>query len=224
LYFGGAGGFVAYHYAVHWLWRISKSDDPTPNAFAPSPKPLQQSSGQIAPVTNREKLAILCVLLGLSGAAWLALQGVGKPRLNVYGHENAFCDEGPISKDPAAIPWIGCFSLSAGHRAKGEFYGQHMEVAVGLAGYEVFTVNGTLAAGEYDSNFQQRVVPPFFRVGNGYAFCRDAASTDCPTLINVFSRNSDKSVLFMVAECLPPKNHICVLNRKNWNYENSHRR
>jgi hypothetical protein len=131
------------------------------------------------------------------------------------------CGDEQILQNPATIPWIGCFYLSEGRSAAGTFLNQHVEIAVDSAGHEVFTVDGTVVTKAVDP---QQTNLPFVRVGaSGYVFCRNEPSDPCPTHIDVFSRNPDKSILFVVSECLPPRNreHICALSQKNWDFEKS---
>jgi hypothetical protein len=142
------------------------------------------------------------------------------PGLGAYGCTSSYCGKGPIPRDIEEIPWIGCFSLSAGHTARGMLSNQHVEVTVDATGEEVFTVNGTVVRNVDPARSTSGTNVPF--AGSmgvaGYRFCQDA-SRGCPSDIEVFSRNPDKSVLFMVAECLPPNYGVCVLDQENWDYE-----
>jgi hypothetical protein len=131
------------------------------------------------------------------------------------------CGDDPIPRDAPTIPWIGCFYLSAGHSATGTFANQKVEVSVDATGNEVFTVNGTVVT--INRGSQPTNVPSVRPTGAGYAFCTDATSDNCPAGITVHSRNADKSVFFVVSECLPPRNreHVCVMKQKDWDFAKS---
>jgi hypothetical protein len=136
-----------------------------------------------------------------------------------YLSVKTYCGKDPIPQDVTTLPWVGCFSLSAGHKVAGTFSNQKVEVAVDTMGKEVFTVNGTVVTRTHDplrTNLSYVLVSG----GDGYAICPDTGPINpCPSSINVFSRNADKSVLFVVAQCLPPRFKVCVLNRENWDAE-----
>lgn len=131
------------------------------------------------------------------------------------------CGDDPISRDASTIPWIGCFYLSAGHSATGTFANQKVEVSVDAAGNDIFKVNGTVVTRTRDP--QGTNVPYVRPTGSGYSVCPDATSDNCSSGIDVHSHNADKTVLFVVSECLPPRNreHVCVLKQKDWDFENS---
>ena len=131
------------------------------------------------------------------------------------------CGDGPIPRDAPTIPWIGCFYLSAGHSAAGTFANQKVEVSVDATGNEAFKVNGTVVATGHGG--QPTNVPTVRPSGSGYWFCPDAASDQCPSGINIHSRGADKSVFFVVTECLPPQDrrHVCVMKQKDWDFEKS---
>jgi hypothetical protein len=139
--------------------------------------------------------------------------------LGVYGETSTYCGTGGITQNASAIPWIGCFSLSAGHSATGTFSNQKVEVTVDAAGQETFMVNGVAITTSQRATNLPYVHPS----GGGYSICPDTAPDNCPTHIDVFSRNADRSVLFMVAECFPPPLYRkCVLTQQNWDFEQSH--
>jgi hypothetical protein len=142
--------------------------------------------------------------------------------LGVYGATSTYCGKGVVPKNGKTIPLIGCFQLSAGHSAIGEFSGHTVKVTVDGAGHEAFTVDGKLIG-----EMAGRPTLPFVRPaggGAGYAICQNASSPSCPANITVFARNPDGSVLFVVAECLAPTNHVCVTTQENWDYEKSRQR
>lgn len=143
--------------------------------------------------------------------------------LGAYGSMSTYCGKGSITENVVTIPWIGCFSLSAGHRASGVLSGQHVEIAVDSNGQEIFTVNGSVVTGTFGPNRTPSGTNlPFVRVsGAGYSFCEDQTTAHCAIDVSIFSRDPDKSVHFMVAECFPPPGRLCVLNQKNWDYEKS---
>ena len=154
----------------------------------------------------------------------LAEAQVFAPSLGPYGRLDSYCGTGRIPQDVATIPWIGCVYLSAGHGARGTFWNHNVEIAVGADGREAFTVDGTSIT---ETHSPQRTASgtnmPFVRVGgvDGYWICQGTSGAACPSDITIFSRNPDKSVLFMVSECLAPTYHLCVTTRENWNYEKS---
>jgi hypothetical protein len=160
----------------------------------------------------------LIALRGLVFGAEAEAQSLWSPPLSVYASPKTYCGDAGIPQNVAAIPWIGCFSLSAGHAATGTLSGQH---AVDANGDEDFTVNGTSVV--YQRGPQRPAsgtnLPLVHTMGvAGYSFCKDATDIRCPSSITVFSRNPDKSVLFMVAECLPPTHKMCVLTQQTWDY------
>jgi hypothetical protein len=160
--------------------------------------------------------------VGLVFAQQAMAQDTAPSHLGVYGATNTYCGKGAVPQNIETIPLIGCFRLSAGHGAIGEFSGHTVKVTVDGAGHEVFTVDGVLI-GETGG----RPELPFVRPaggGAGYAICQNANSPSCPANITVFSRNPDQSVLFVVAECLAPTNHVCVTTQINWDYEKSRQR
>jgi hypothetical protein len=148
--------------------------------------------------------------------------------LGPYASLKTFCGEAPIPQNIATIPWIGCLALSAGHSATGTFSNQHVEVAVDPGGQEIFTVNGTVVTEKTDPQTHVRGTNlAYVRVGGlaGYSICPDNAGPgNCPSSINIFSRNPDKSVLFMVSECFPPQYKACALTQSMWDYEKSRQR
>jgi hypothetical protein len=137
------------------------------------------------------------------------------------GRYALLCGDDPIPRDAPTIPWIGCFSLSAGHSATGTLANQKVEVSVDATGNEVFTVNGTVVT--INRGSQPTNVSSVRPTGSGYAFCTDAAADNCPAGITVHSRNADKSVFFVVSECLPPRGreHVCVMKQKDWDFAKS---
>jgi tetratricopeptide (TPR) repeat protein len=147
------------------------------------------------------------------------------PALGPYGSIKTYCGEGPIPEDVATIPWIGCFALSADHRARGEFSDQEVEVEVDAKGAAIFTVNGTVVTTTADPNHVRQTNLPYVHPdgSGGYGICPEIGTGSCPSHIDVFSRNANKSVLFMVSECLPPQYRVCVLTRENWDFEKSRR-
>jgi len=60
----------------------------------------------------------------------------------------------------------------------------------------------------------------------GYLFSKEAEDRNSPhpSHIEIYSRNPDKSILFMVVECLPPNSRLCVTTQKNWDFEKSRQR
>jgi hypothetical protein len=144
------------------------------------------------------------------------------PSLGAYGRLDTYCGAGEIPHDPAEIPLIGCFYLSREHKTTGMIQSHRVEVSVNDAGEEVFSVDGTYV---YEINGPQAPPShtnlPYIRPqgGAGYGICENDATNYCPMDIAVFARNPDKSVLFTVAECMPPDNRLCVLSKANWDAE-----
>jgi hypothetical protein len=170
-------------------------------------------------------LLVICGLL----FSWYPAKAQSPPsRLGIYGSINAYCGRDPIPQNADIIPWIGCFLLLAGHSATGMFSNHHVDVAVDATGQEAFAVDGTLIADIDDPQRSKSGTNlPFVHAGGvaGYSFCKEDETSDpCPSKITVFSHNPDKSVLFMVLECFPPENHVCVTTQENWTYQNSRRR
>jgi hypothetical protein len=150
-------------------------------------------------------------------------QDPAQSNLGVYGKTSAYCGPQAIPRNSPTIPEIGCFHLSPGHRATGTFSTHRVEVSVDSAGKEAFKVDGALVMEARDTASGTKL--PYVGVGGvaGYRFCEGPTDRDtgCPADITIFSRNSDKTVLFMVSECLPPEYHLCVSTQENWNYAKS---
>ncbi len=186
---------------------------------------------QSASRIKRVKLIGIVIIGGaslLAVAALLAANMQAKeqdsvaPSLGPYGSISTYCGKKGLPRNITNIPWIGCFYLSAGHTATGTLSNQHVEVTVDATGNELFTVNGTVVTnigGPQRPESGTNV--PVARVGGvaGYWICQDASRASCSADITIFGRYPDKSVLFMVSECLPPTHHICVLDQENWDFE-----
>jgi hypothetical protein len=184
--------------------------------------------GDGAPLMEQRKAVgfLVASALGLaaavvSNASLAQTPQVIAPRLGAYGRLDTYCGAGQIPHDPAEIPLIGCFYLSQGHKTAATIQNHRVEVSVNEAGEEVFSVDGSYV---HEINGPQAPpshtnLPDVRPSGSGYGICENAATGYCPTDISVFARNLDKSVLFTVAECLPPDNRICVLSKKAWDFE-----
>lgn len=174
-----------------------------------------------------ERLRLVALLLGLIAASACAdpthpKRGANRNSpLGAYAATSTFCGPGRVPADPVAIPWIGCFSLSAGHNAGGTFANRSVNVAVDASGHETFTVDGIVVHDELEPpQPRSRTNLPFVYTdgSGGYRVCPGYADR-CPSDVGVFSRNPDRSVLFMISECLPPDYNACVSTQDNWNYE-----
>lgn len=130
---------------------------------------------------------------------------------------STYCRNHPIQHDAPSIPWIGCFYLSAGHHAEGTFSFHNVEVGVDPSGLAIFIVDGTMVEAQpSESHTNLSFVR---RDPIGYEFCEGTTATSCPTHIAVFSRDTDKSVLFLVSECFAPKYQYCVTSQDEWDSE-----
>jgi hypothetical protein len=167
---------------------------------------------------NGATLAVAAAISGLFLCHQAAAQGTNAVPAGRYA---LLCGDDPIPRDAPTIPWIGCFYLSAGHSATGTFANQKVEVSVDAAGMEIFKVNGTVVTTGRGS--QPTNVPYVRPSGAGYWFCPDAVTDNCPSGIEIHSRDADKSVFFVVTECLPPQSreHVCVMKQKDWDYAKS---
>jgi hypothetical protein len=147
------------------------------------------------------------------------------PNLGVYGKLSSYCGTKEIARNIQTIPEIGCFYLSVAHVAEGTIASHRVEISVDYAGNDVFKVDGALVVETHDTASGTQL--PYVGVGGvaGYRFCEGPTNrnTFCPVSITVFSRNSDKTILFMVSECLPPDYHSCVTTKENLDYERSRR-
>jgi len=176
---------------------------------------------------NISSIRTICsLLLGTTGVLLLAqarAQDPAQSNLGVYGKTSTYCGPQAIPRNSPTIPEIGCFYLSPGHRATGTLSTHRVEVSVDSAGKEAFKVDGALVMEARDTASGTKL--PYVGVGGvaGYRFCEGPTdrNTGCPADITIFSRNSDKTVLFMVSECLPPEYHLCVSTQENWNYAKS---
>jgi hypothetical protein len=171
---------------------------------------------------------VLPVLLAITGLLLLAkakaqAQESAESPLGVYGKTSTYCGAEAIPQNPTTIPQIGCFYLSAGRGATGTFATHRVELSVNGEGKEVFKVDGTYITDNHETATWTNL--PYVSVGGvaGYSICKEPTDRNsaCPSRISIFSRNPDKTVLFMVTECLPPGYHLCVTTESNWEYEKS---
>lgn len=130
------------------------------------------------------------------------------------------CGDGKVPQNEAAIPWVGCFFLSAGHAATGTLLGHQVEVRVDAAGQESVSVDGTVVQRDRSDALKTNLA--FVRpTPLGYAICPDANSTYCPSSVEAFRSDPDQSILFTASECFPPPNVICVTNQESWDFQKS---
>jgi len=150
-------------------------------------------------------------------------QEVNLSHLGAYGKTSTFCGEQPIKQNDPTIPWIGCFILTPGKKATGTFQSHKVETSVDSQGNEIFIVDGSLV--KEDRHTATWTNLPYVSEGGeaGYSFSTEATDRNSyhPSRITIFSRNPDKSILFMVSECLPPAYNVCVSTQENWDYEKS---
>ncbi len=171
---------------------------------------------------------ICCLLIAIANALFLSQASADEtlpPNLGVYGKLSSYCGTKEIGRNIQTIPEIGCFYISVGHVAVGTVASHRVELSVDHTGNEIFKVDGALVVETHDTASGTQL--PYVGVGGvaGYRFCEGPTdrNTFCPVSITVFSRNSDKTILFMVSECLPPDYHACVTTKENWDYERSRR-
>lgn len=149
--------------------------------------------------------------------AWAQVPEVIVPNLGPYGRLSSYCGEGEIPKNPFSIPQLGCFYLDKWRVAIGDFLNHRVEVDVDPDGKEVFIVDDVTVVTTRDPTTHKPVTNlPFIKPGGtpGVTICEEDGSA-CPTRIEVFSRNPDKSVLFMVSECLP-EHRLCASTQAGW--------
>jgi hypothetical protein len=171
-------------------------------------------------------LRIILIIFAVCFLAFKVKAQVIAPSLGSYGRVDSYCGKEEITKDISKIPWIGCFYLSEGRSAAGEFLGHHVEVKVNINGEEDFTVDGTPVSVVHDKNISKSGTNlPFVHISGtaGYWIC-EGTDPGCPSKIEVFWRTPDKSILFEVVECLPPNYKECVSTQPNWDYLVSRRR
>jgi hypothetical protein len=144
-------------------------------------------------------------------------------KLGVYGKTSTYCGTKEIARNPQAIPDVGCFYLSSGRHAIGTLASHHIDVSVDNAGVEVFMVDGDLVVDTRDTASGTNIAYVGASGTTGYRFCEGATdrNTGCPISLIAFSRNADKSIFFMVSECVPPNYRLCVTTQENWDYEKS---
>lgn len=98
-----------------------------------------------------------------------------------------------------------------------------VEVSLDNAGNEAFKVDGALITDT--GNTASGTNLAYVGAGGvaGYRFCEGPTDRNngCPASITIYSRAADKSVLFMVSQCMGPKYRVCVLTQENWDYEKS---
>jgi hypothetical protein len=154
---------------------------------------------------------------------FLRAQDFNFPELGRYGQLSEYCGQAPISVNAPVLPQIGCFVLSSGHYVQGAIVGHQVNVSVDANGQEVFAVDGTIVTEMFDQTRAPHRFTnlPFVHLGGiaGFTFCQRATDDWCPTRIDVFNRRPDKSILFMVVQCVPPNYRTCVTTKENWNFE-----
>jgi hypothetical protein len=170
-------------------------------------------------------------VLLLMALAWIRSsqpQGANANPLGPYAEISTYCGRAGIADNVTTIPWVGCFRLHAGNSAEGTFAGKRLRIQVDASGAEHFSVNGLGIVNRIQKpgRTASGTNLPLVHAGGvgGYAFCRGGEPLNfCPSDIEVFTRAPDKSVVFTVAECLPPTYQVCVLTLENWRYEVSRR-
>jgi hypothetical protein len=166
-------------------------------------------------------LSVILALTGLLLVAQTRAQEPSEPHLGVYGRTTTYCGGEAIPRNEPVLPQIGCFSLSAGHRATGTLATHSVEVSVDDAGAEIFKVDGQRITETHDTATWTNL--PYVKVGGvaGYSICERPTDRNsaCPSSITIFSRDPDKAILFVISECLPPKYRLCVTTQANWDYE-----
>jgi hypothetical protein len=148
--------------------------------------------------------------------------------LGNYGQPSTYCGHAPIPVNGTSIPQIGCFVLSSGRSAQGTLAGHLVNVSVDAKGQEVFAVDGTVVVETFEPKKQPSRFTnlPFVHTRGvaGYGICQVATDDACPVNITVFDRRPDKTILFVVSECLAPGYRVCVSTQENWDYELSRSR
>lgn len=174
----------------------------------------------------RHKNIDLTVILAMTGLLLVArtqAQEPGESHLGVYGKTSSYCGDKAVPRNEAIIPQVGCFYLSAGHRATGTLATHSVEISVDAAGTEMFKVDGQRITETHDTASWTNL--PYVTVGGvaGYSICERPTdrNSGCPASITIFSRDPDKAVLFVVVQCLPPIYHLCATTQANWDYEKS---
>jgi len=167
---------------------------------------------------------VCSILLAMSLVSLLSARAQDLQKLGPYGKRSSYCGSKAVPRDISTIPFIGCFYLSAGHSAQGTLSKHQIDLSVDTAGNEVFKVDGIVITDTQDTASETNLAY-VGRGAAGYTFCEGPTdrNTMCPADITIFSRNADKSVLFLVSECLAPQYRICVTTPENWDYENSRR-
>jgi hypothetical protein len=173
---------------------------------------------------NHRRWGPLAQLLGFGALAAYAASHAQDSKLGSYGQLSTYCGHAPIPADATLVPQIGCFTLSPGRSAQGTLAGHLVKVSVDVRGQEVFAVDGTVVVETYDRKRQPSRFTNLAFVHTqgvaGYGICEVATNDGwCPTHITVFGTRPDKSILFVVSECLAPGYRVCVTTQENWDYE-----
>jgi hypothetical protein len=160
-------------------------------------------------------------ILFLAFSTTRADDGAESP-LGSYRKVETYCGAGAVAANPTTIPQFGCFLMSFGHVAEGVIADHHVRVIVDKNGQEAFEVNGITVSAIDEPNARRSHstnVPTVHVAGvAGYNFCLGTTNDLCPASITIYARNDDKTILFMVSECLPPNYHTCVLPKEGWDY------
>ncbi len=162
-----------------------------------------------------KNICYICLVLFLS-VGLASLPKHAQAQLSVWGKAGTYCGQKLVPLNPTKLPSLGCFQLSSGHSAKGIFAGNKIDLSITEQGQEVVKANGVVVTNSGGSTVRLG--------GAGYLFCSVAASptnpfpSSCATQIDVFSRNPDKSVLFIVSECVLPQYQVCASDQDNLDF------
>jgi hypothetical protein len=147
----------------------------------------------------------------------------GASHLGAYGKTSTYCGAEAIPRNQPTIPQVGCFYLSAGHRAIGTFATHSVEISIDDTGAAIFIVDGQRISESHDTASWTNL--PYVTAGGvaGSSICEKPTNRNaaCPSRITIFSKDPDKAILFSVSACLPPQYHLCVTTQANWDYEKS---
>lgn len=106
------------------------------------------------------------------------------------------CGTKALWVEPGGIPWIGCFRVAGGGTARGAVDGHRFVVTVNAEGRSTCQTDGV--------SFDCRG-------------CIDRSYNLCPATIQVYSRDSDDSVLFSIARRIGGNTYVG--NQENWDAE-----
>jgi hypothetical protein len=136
---------------------------------------------------------------------------------NLGRYQNIFqsiCGRNKVDTSPTTIPSIGCFAIKAGGSLQGTIGGHTVSIRLDANSNETLNVDGVEIQPTGSSTTNHPLVQP---TAAGFAFCSEAAPSDCPIQIFVLTRRPGDFASFDISRQFKP--HSFVTNQENWDDE-----